>query len=115
MPMIEATWGIRFNEYPNYQRFHKGNKPEGCPEWLESRHFHNWQDQGLIIWNNIDRNIETLNGTESLKLLSELVSQDAWKSNGVSVTRLVHLLDTVRPKLCATIASNLVCVSRAWV
>ncbi|MBL8080912.1 MAG: hypothetical protein JNM55_23265 [Anaerolineales bacterium] len=95
--MTEATWGIRFNEYPNYQRFHKSNKPEGCPEWLESRHFHNWQDQGLIIWNNINRNIETLNGTESLKLLSELVSQEAWKSDGVSVTRLVHRFEINLP------------------
>jgi len=95
--MTEATWGIRFNEYPNYQRFQKGNKPEGCPKWLESRHFHNWQEQGLIIWNNIDRKIETLNGTESLKLLSELVSQDTWKSNGVSVTRLVHRIELNPP------------------
>ncbi|MBN8654992.1 MAG: hypothetical protein J0M11_04580 [Anaerolineae bacterium] len=95
--MTEATWGIRFNEYPNYQRFHKNNKPEGCPEWLESRHFHNWQEQGLIIWNNIDRNIETLNGTESPKLLSELVSQDTWKSKGVSITRLVHRIELNLP------------------
>ena len=53
--MTEATWGIRFNEYPDYQRFHKGNKPEGCPEWLESHRISIWQEQGLIIWNNIDR------------------------------------------------------------
>jgi hypothetical protein len=97
MPMTEATWGIRFNEYSNYQRFHKSNKPEGCPEWFASRHFHNWQEQGLIIWNNIDRKLETLNGTESLKLLSELVSQDVWKSSGVSITRLVHRFEIKLP------------------
>lgn len=95
--MAEAIWGIRFNEYPNYQRFHKCNKPEGGADWLESRHFHNWQERGLIIWNNIDRKIETLNGTESLKLLSELVSQDGWKSSGVSITRLVHRIELSPP------------------
>ena len=72
--MTEATWGIRFNEYPNYQHIHKGQKPEGCPEWLESHQIHTWQEQGLIIWNNIDRKLESLRGTESLRLLSELNS-----------------------------------------
>lgn len=95
--MTEATWGIRFNEYPVYQRFHKNNKPEGCPESLESRHFHHWQDRGLIIWNNIDRKLEVLNGIESLKLLHELDSQDSWKSNGVSINRLVHRIEMKLP------------------
>lgn len=95
--MTETTWGIRFNEYPNYQRIPKGQKPEGCPEWLESHRFHTLQEQGLIIWNNIDRKLETLNGTESLKLLSELNSQEAWKSNGVSIARLVHRIELNLP------------------
>jgi len=95
--MTEATWGVRFNEYPNYQRIHKGQKLEGCPEWFESHQINTWQEQGLIIWNNIDRKLESLLGTESLRLLSELNSQDAWKSNGVSVTRLVHRIEINLP------------------
>src|SRR5271157_548222 len=95
--MTEATWGMRFNEFPNYRRVPKGQKPDGCPEWFEIQHFNNWQGQGLIIWNNIDRKLETLNGTESLKLLGELNSQDAWKSNGVAVTRLVHRFELNLP------------------
>lgn len=95
--MTEATWGIRFNEYPNYQRFHKGIKPEGCPEWLESNRIHIWQEQGLIIWNNIDRKLESLPGTEALRLLHELNSQGIWKSDGVSVTRLVHRFEINPP------------------
>lgn len=50
--MTELTWGIRFNELSDYRRVGKGQKPEGCPEWLEERHFHSWQNQGLLIWNN---------------------------------------------------------------
>jgi hypothetical protein len=95
--MTEVTWGIRFNEYPNYQRFHKGTKPEGCPEWLESHRIPVWQEQGLIIWNNIDRKLESLRDTEALRLLHELNSQEAWKSDGVSVTRLVHQIEIDLP------------------
>jgi hypothetical protein len=51
----------------------------------------------LIIWNNSDRKLETLNGTESLKLLSELVLHEIWKSNGVSITRLVHRFELKLP------------------
>jgi len=95
--MTESTWGIRFNEYPNYQHIGKGQKPEGCPEWLESNQFQTWQKQGLIIWNNTDRKIESLHGTEALELLNALVSQDAWKSSGVSITRLVHRIELDLP------------------
>jgi len=97
MHMTEATWGMRFNEYLNYQRVGKGQKPEGCPEWLEAHQIQKWQEQGLIIWNNIDRKLETLNGTETLKLLSELILHDDWKSNGVSVKHLVHRFELNLP------------------
>lgn len=95
--MAETTWGFRFNENPNYQRIGKGQKPEGCPEWLESNQFQTWQKQGLIIWNNTDRKIESLYGIEVLELLNALVSQDAWKSSGVSITRLVHRIELRLP------------------
>ena len=88
--MTEITWGLRFNEYPNYQRLRKGQKPEGCPDWLESRQIPTWQEQGLIVWNSIDKKIEVLHGAESLRLLAELNSQDGWKSDGVSIARLGH-------------------------
>lgn len=95
--MKESTWGIQLNEHPNYQRISKRQKPEGCPEWFESHQINTWQEQGLIIWNNIDRKLEVLKGIESLKLLRELDSQDAWKSNGVSITRLVHRIELNLP------------------
>lgn len=95
--MTETTWGMRFNEYPNYQRVGKGQKPEGCPEWFEAHQIQKWQEQGLIIWNNIDRKLETLNGTETLKLLSELILHNDWKSNGVSVTHLVYRFELNLP------------------
>lgn len=95
--MAEKTWGQRFNENPNYKHIGKGQKPEGCPEWLESNQFQTWQKQGLIIWNNTDRKIESLHGIEVLELLNALVSQDAWKSCGVSITRLVHRIELNLP------------------
>lgn len=95
--MTETTWGIRFNEFPDYQRYVKGQKPQGSPEWLDSHHFHTWQEQGLIIWNNTDRKIVSIRGTEALQLLIGLTSQEAWKSDGVSVTRLVHRIELNLP------------------
>ena len=95
--MTGTTWGMRFNEYPNYHRVGKGQKPEGCPEWLESHKIQTWQEQGLVIWNNSDRKLESLRGTETLRLLSELKSEDAWKSNGVSITHLVHRFELNLP------------------
>ncbi len=95
--MTEKNWGIRFNEFPDYQRIPKGKKPDGCPEWLESNQFQTWQKQGLIIWKNTNRKIESLNGTEALELLNALVSQDAWKSSGVPITRLVHRIELNLP------------------
>ena len=81
--MTEATWGMRFNEYPDHQRVRKGQRPEGCPEWFESQHIRTWQEQGLILWNNIDKRIESLRAPEALKLLSDLNSLEDWKSEGV--------------------------------
>lgn len=95
--MAETSWGMRFNERPDYQRVPKGKKPVGCPEWLESHQIPIWQEQGLIIWNNIDKKIENLRGAEVMRLISELTTQDTWKSNGVSVTRLVHRIELNLP------------------
>ncbi len=95
--MTEALWGMRFNERPVIQRVPKGQKPVGCPEWLDFHQIPNWQEQGLIIWNNTDKKIENLRGTEAARLLSELTTQDTWKSNGVSVTRFVHRIELNLP------------------
>ena len=91
--MPKPTWGMQFNEHLNYQHIQKGQKPEECPEWLESHQISTWQEKGLVIWNNIDRKIESLQASETLKLLRELNTQDEWKSKGVSVTRLVHRIE----------------------
>ncbi|MCZ7547690.1 MAG: hypothetical protein M5U11_00845 [Anaerolineales bacterium] len=95
--MTEVTWGMRFNEHPNYQRVPKGQKPVGCPEWLESHKVHIWQEKGLIIWNDADRKIEAINGSDALRLLDELIASDTWKPNGVSITRLVYRFEIGLP------------------
>lgn len=91
--MEEKTWGVRFNEYSDYQRLRKGQKPLGCLDWFETHQINTWQEQGLVVWNSIDKKIVALNGNESLKLLSELNTHDHWKSQGVSIARLVHIIE----------------------
>lgn len=95
--MEEKTWGMRFNQRPDYQRLSKGQKPQGCPDWFETRQISTWQEQGLVLWNNVNKRIEVLQGGEALKLLKELHSQDNWKSDGISVTRLVHKIEFQLP------------------
>lgn len=95
--MEEKTWGMRFNQRPDYQRLSKGQKPQGCPDWFETRQISTWQEQGLVLWNNVNKHIEVLQGGESLKLLKELHFQDNWKSDGISVTRLVHKIEFQLP------------------
>jgi hypothetical protein len=97
MYMKEATWGMRFNDYPDHQRVRKGQRPEGCPDWFESHHIRTWQEQGLVLWNNIDKRIESLRAADAIALLTDLKSQQAWKSRGVSVTRLVHQIPLNTP------------------
>ena len=95
--MEEKTWGMRFNQRPDYQRLNKGQRPQGCPDWFETRQINIWQEQGLVLWNNKDKRAEVLRGGEALRLLNELHSQESWKSQGISVTRLVHKIDLQQP------------------
>ncbi|HEY5918488.1 MAG TPA: hypothetical protein VIU13_13825 [Chryseolinea sp.] len=95
--MTEAIWGMRFNEYPDHQRVRKRQRPEACLEWFESQHIRTWQEQGLILWNNIDKRIESRRAPEALKLLSDLNSLEDWKSQGVSVTHLFHQIRISTP------------------
>ncbi len=85
--MEEQTWGFRFNEQPDYQYVAKGQKPRGCPEWLNPQQVKTWQEQGLVIWTKADTRIEVLRGHEAIRLLNELVAHDNWKSTGIAITR----------------------------
>src|SRR5512138_861028 len=87
--MNESTWGIYFNQSPKYRRYSKSEKELNCPDWFEEPQFRVWQEEGLIVWNNIDKKIEALNGSYTLRLLSQLESQDNWKTEGISVTKQV--------------------------
>lgn len=85
----EKAWGFCFNAQPAYRRYRKGERPSDCPDWFEARHIDTWQEQGLIVWNNLEKKIEHLGGGETLRLLDLLTSQDNWKSDGISITHLV--------------------------
>lgn len=87
--MNESTWGMCFNPSPKYRRYSKSEKELNCPDWFEEPQVRIWQEEGLIVWNNIDKKIEALNGSYILRLLSQLESQDNWKTEGVSVTKQV--------------------------
>ena len=87
--MNRTSWGMRFNQHPEYKRFSTAENMPDCPDWFEQRQFNVWQEEGLIVWNNVDKKIEALNGSYTLRLLNQLESQNNWKTEGISVTKLV--------------------------
>jgi hypothetical protein len=97
MPESEKTWGLKFNPSPSYERLKRDQKPQGSPEWLNPHQISLWQEQGLIIWNNAQKSLERLSGHEALDLLGKLNSQDSWKSEGISITRQIHRIQTQMP------------------
>ena len=97
MPEIEKTWGLKFNPSPSYERLKRDQKPQGSPEWLNPHQISLWQEQGLIIWNSGQKRLERLSGHEALDLLGKLDSQDSWKSEGISITRQIHRIQTQMP------------------
>ena len=74
--MNRTSWGMRFNQHPEYKRFSTAENMPDCPDWFEQRQFNVWQEEGLIVWNNVDKKIEALNGSYTLRLLNQLESQD---------------------------------------
>ena len=84
--MNNETWGMRFNPHPEYRRFSKSEQGSDNPDWFGQPEFNTLQEQGLIVWNNIDKKIQALNGNYTLRLLEQLETDDNWKTDGVSVT-----------------------------
>ncbi|RPH61959.1 MAG: hypothetical protein EHM81_03185 [Chloroflexi bacterium] len=85
---VEQTWGIRFNPEPAYSHGRSVEHLSGCPDWLNSYQIRTWQEQGLIVWNNLDKKIERLNGSATLNLLDQLLSRENWKTEGISTAHL---------------------------
>ena len=93
----EKAWGVCFNTQRAYRHSRKGERPSDCPDWFEAHHINTWQEQGLIVWNNLEKKIEHLGGGETLRLLDLLISQDNWKSEGIPITHLVHEITVELP------------------
>ena len=95
--METAAWGMQFNQHPEYKRQPKSNQVSGYPEWFGQLQFNTLTAEGLIVWNNVDKTIEALNGQYTLDLLEKLETQDSWKTDGISVTRLVSEISLETP------------------
>ena len=95
--MLDKPWGVRFNTSLSYERVKNGQIPQGCPEWLNPYQVDLWQQPGLVVWNNNEKRIACLSGREALGLFEKLTAQENWKSEGVSITRLVHRFEYQAP------------------
>ena len=73
--MLGKAWGVRFNHNSGYERLKKDQKTKGCPDWLNPYQVCDWQEEGLIIWNNDEKRMAHLRGAEALRLLNELTTK----------------------------------------
>lgn len=90
--MTEKTWGVRLNRHFDYSRLIKGQNPQDAPNWFESHENSRWREEGVVIWSDTDKHVETLSADEALRLLGQLNSQDNWKSEGISITRRAYVV-----------------------
>jgi hypothetical protein len=97
MPELEKAWGLQFNLSPSYERLKRDQKPQGSPEWFNPYQTSLWQEKGLNVWNSTEKRMGLLSGHEALELLDKLVSQDSWKTEGISITRQVHKIQMQAP------------------
>ena len=96
--MLGKAWGVRFNHNSGYERLKKDQKTKGCPDWLNPYQVCDWQEEGLIIWNNDEKRMAHLRGAEALRLLNELTTNDNWKTEGISVKRRVIRIEFEIPR-----------------
>ncbi|MFT3892785.1 MAG: hypothetical protein QM730_14230 [Anaerolineales bacterium] len=88
--MTGKNWGVHLNKNPYRYHISKGQRPPGCPEWLERQQFHLWDERGLLLWNESLHRIVRLRAIDALHLLDELTSTDDWRSQGVSVGQILQ-------------------------
>ncbi|MBI5848515.1 MAG: transposase [Nitrospirae bacterium] len=89
----ELSWGIRLNK-GTYGSFHPPSCSTKPPSWLPKSYQEEWiNERGVLIWDEHMRKLEDLSAGEALRLLAKLRKNDEWRKEGITITRLVTLLD----------------------
>jgi len=74
-----GTWGIHINVWS-----HQSGTPN-FPEWAKLFQKNNWQERGVVIWDEKTQQITRCDAGQMLKVLQELKATDVWKQDGYVV------------------------------
>jgi len=84
-PHPGLTWGAHIYTGHSQHPHEVKERPEGCPEWVESNEWHTWFRRGLVVWEPVARRIGAMLAGEAIELLKQLQSSDGWKTLGIGV------------------------------
>jgi hypothetical protein len=73
------TWGIHINVWSN-----QSGTPN-FPEWAKPFQKNNWQERGVVIWDEKTQQITSCYAIQMLNVLQDLKATDVWKQDGYVV------------------------------
>ena len=79
-----GTWGIHVNVWSN-----QSGTPN-FPEWAKPFQETNWQERGVVIWDEKTQQITRCYAEQMLKVLQDLKATDVWKQDGYAVGVLAY-------------------------
>jgi hypothetical protein len=80
-----AGWGAHIYTGTSMAEGEVKERPEGCPDWIESDQWHSWFRRGLVVWDESTKSIGTLLAGEAIDLLAQLQGDNAWKKGGIPI------------------------------
>ena len=80
-------WGVRLNEHNTYSRKRSDPLPEGCPAWAKPLQVEDWDNRGLIVWNNETRQFHKFWASQALGFLEKLRAQNEWRDTAIVLTQ----------------------------
>ena len=78
------TWGAHIYTGHSKHSHEVKERPEGCPEWVESKEWHTWFRRGLVVWDPVARRIGAILAGEAIELLKQLQPSKEWKKQGIA-------------------------------
>jgi hypothetical protein len=75
----ESTWGIRLNE-KHFSKF-----DIEAPDWAKNDIGHSWYSEGIIVWDEAEKTVISLDFWYAMRQLDHLRSNTKWKERGQDV------------------------------
>jgi hypothetical protein len=80
-----AGWGAHIYTGTSQGKGDVKERPENCPEWVESADWHRWFRRGLVVWESASKAVGTLLAGEAIELLGKLRADTTWKKAGIPI------------------------------